>query len=194
MKTVLSACIVILVIGSVVLAEKAQLKAEVVGHDSEESHHDKHEGHDNHEKDKDHNHKEAKASHDEHGEHGNESEENPQVGEGKGITVASAEDGIKLSSEAIKNFEIKTIKISNLNSISVSKKAIVTAGDEVNLFRVRDGFYKRIDFDILRKEGVQIMIKSKELKLNDEIVVYGMGFLRIAEIAAFGGAPEGHSH
>lgn len=191
MKTVLSTYLVILVIGSIASAEKPHVKAEVVGQDSDKAHHDKH---DDHEKDKDNTHKEAKASHDEHGEHGNESEENPQVGEGKGITAASAEDGIKLSSDAIKNFEIQTVKISNLNNISLPKKAIVTAGDEVNLFRVRDGFYKRIDFDIVRKDGVQIMIKSKELKLNDEIVVYGMGFLRIAEIAAFGGAPEGHSH
>jgi hypothetical protein len=139
-------------------------------------------------------HKSGEEKHEEHGDHDEHEEENPQVGEGKGITAASPEDGIKLSPQATKNFEIVTVKIQNLNSISLSKKAIVTAGEEVNIFRLRDGFYKRIDFITLKKESGQVVIKSKDLKQSDEIVVQGTGFLRIAEIAAFGGAPEGHSH
>ncbi len=186
--------------------QKPNLKAEVVGHEEGEEHHDehrdKHEKHakEKHSDEKSHDKKDAKDSHDDHEEHGDhdehteKEEENPQVGEGKGITAASAEDGIKLSSQATKNFEIETIKITTLNNIIISQKAIVTAGDEVNIFRFRDGFYKRIDFDVVKKNDGKMNIKSKDLKVNDQIVIHGIGFLRIAEIAAFGGAPEGHSH
>lgn len=164
-------------------------------HKDHKSGEEKHEEHTDEKKEEHGDHDEKdEAGHDDHADHDEKGEENPQVGEGKGIIAASAGDGIKLSPQATKNFEIVTIKIQNLNSISLSKKAIVTAGDEVNIFRLRDGFYKRVDFITLKKEGGQILIKSNDLKLGDEIVVQGTGFLRIAEIAAFGGAPEGHSH
>lgn len=168
---------------------------EDAGHKDHKSSEEKHEDHadEKSEEHGDHDEK-AEAGHDDHADHDEHEEENPQVGEGKGITAASPEDGIKLSPQAAKNFEIVTMKIQNLNSINLSKKAIVTAGEEVNIFRLRDGFYKRIDFITLKKESGKIVIKSKDLKLSDEIVVQGTGFLRIAEIAAFGGAPEGHSH
>lgn len=186
--------------------KKENLKAEVVGHDSDEEGH-----HDHEKKSDDKEHKEhAKAPHDDHDEkenddhddhaeeghegHDESAEENPQVGEGKGITAATPEQGFKLSEQATKNFEIETVKVESNQSIIIPKMAIVTAGDEVNIFRLRDGFYKRIDFDTIKKDSKQVTIKSKDLKVSDQIVVHGNGFLRIAEIAAFGGAPEGHSH
>ncbi len=127
----------------------------------------------------------------EHHEHENEHEheENSQVGEGKGITAASEDEGIKLSPQAEKNFDIEKIK-----GTVIAQSAIVKVGDEVNLYRYRDGFYKRIDFQIIKKDGDKIHIKSVDLKKNDQIVVQGMGFIRVAEIAAFGGAVTGHSH
>ena len=80
------------------------------------------------------------------------------------------------------------------SAFEIPKEAVVTAGLEVNLYRYRDGFYKRIDFEELKRLGNKIQIRSKDLKSGDEIALTGLGFLRIAEIAAFGGAPEGHSH
>lgn len=135
---------------------------------------------------------------DEHGHiedenHGHD-EESSQVGPDKGILIASEEDGIKLSSEAENNFEIKRAKVLLTNVLEIPRTAIITAGTEVNIYRYRNGFYKRIDFETLQKANGRISIRSKELKIGDEIVISGLGFLRIAEIAAFGGAPEGHSH
>lgn len=121
-------------------------------------------------------------------------EESSQVGPDKGILIASEEDGIKLSSEAEKNFEIKRAKVLLASAVEIPRTAIITAGTEVNIYRYRNGFYKRIDFETLQKTNGRMSIKSKELKIGDEIVISGLGFLRVAEIAAFGGAPEGHSH
>jgi len=135
---------------------------------------------------------------DEHGheeaEHEHEEEGGSAVGPEKGITEASEQDGIKLSPEAIRNFEIKTQKLSGSSPWTLPSSARLLALEESNLYRVRNGYFKRIDFNLLKGNQSQITIKSNELMVGDEIVTNGVGFLRIAELTAFGGAPEGHSH
>ncbi len=130
----------------------------------------------------------------EHGGHDESEEANPQVGPTKGILEASKDNGIKLSPEAEKNFEITKLGVLGNGNFQIPKSAIVTAATEVNLFRFRNGFYKRIDFILVSKTSDKATVNSKDLKPGDEVVITGLGFLRIAEIAAFGGAPEGHSH
>ncbi len=157
----------------------------------------KHEEHGNLQKGEESEHKHTGGESKEHGhgdEHAQNEEENPQVGPNKGILAASEDEGIKLSPEAEKNFEIQKIKVSNPSSIEIPKDALITAGLEVNLYRYRAGFYKRIDFEQLSRSKNKISIRSRDLQSGDEIAITGLGFLRIAEIAAFGGAPEGHSH
>lgn len=162
------------------------------GHEEEKEHSEaghNHEGEEGHEHEKDHD----DAGHKHEGEEGHE-EENTQVGPDKGILEASEDDGIKLSPEAEKNFDIERIEVSNLSSISIEKSILVTSGVETNLYRYRNGFYKRIDFKILSKNGNKLVVTSRDLSKGDSIVTKGLGFILIAEIAAFGGAPEGHSH
>lgn len=160
--------------------------------------HDDHKGHDHPES------KSGKDDHEDHGEHeshdhgkekpGKQShEDNERVGPGKGIVSADEEAGFQISPEAEKNFEVKRTKFGS-SQLEVPAAAIVTAGTERNLYRFRDGNYKRIDFETVKKTGSTIVVKSEDLQAGDEVVTSGMGLLRIAEIAAFGGAPEGHSH
>lgn len=134
-------------------------------------------------------HIQSDKQHDKSGE-----EENSQVGPGKGIVSASKDEGIQISPQVEKNFEIQRVKVPNQIQIDLPKSAVVTAGTEVNLYRYREDHYKRIDFDLIAKSNGEVTVKSKDLKVGDEVVVQGAGLLRIAEIAAFGGAPEGHSH
>lgn len=161
----------------------------------------KHEEHGTHDdekgevKESEHKHSDGESEQHGHGdEHAHGEEENPQVGPNKGILAASEEEGIKLSPEAEKNFEIQKFKVVANGAFEIPKEAVVTAGIEVNLYRYRAGFYKRVDFEQISRSGNKIQIRSKDLKNGDEIAITGLGFLRIAEIAAFGGAPEGHSH
>jgi Ni/Co efflux regulator RcnB len=119
--------------------------------------------------------------------------ESSQTGPEKGILAASADNGIKLSPEAEKHFEIRKMKVTT-GTMEIPRSAVVTAGLEVNVFRFRDGYYKRIDFVQLKKSVRTITLQSRDLKVGDEVALTGLGFLRTAEIAAFGGAPEGHSH
>lgn len=155
----------------------------------EHEHKDEGEHKGEHEDEHDHG-KEAHAPHD--GAH--EEEENSSVGPEKGITIFSESEGFKLSPEAIKNFELQTIQLKNIEPWTIPTSAILYSGEEVNVYRVRAGFYKRIDFSILSKNGKDVKIKSRDLKVNDQIVIQGVAFLRSAEIVATGGAPEGHSH
>jgi hypothetical protein len=37
-------------------------------------------------------------------------------------------------------------------------------------------------------------VQSSSLSAGDEVIVTGVGFVRIAELAAFGAVSEGHSH
>lgn len=159
-----------------------------------------HEGHTedeekNHEgKKEEHAHGANEKGHDE-GEHGHEeAEEGSNVGPDKGILEANEEEGIKLSPEALKNFEIKTTRLAGLGPWTLPSSARLLSGEESNLYRLRNGSFKRIDFILVKKTPEQIIVNSNELKPGDEVVTGGIGFLRIAELTAFGGAPEGHSH
>lgn len=152
--------------------------------ESEHSH-DEHE-HEAQDSEKGHTHEES----DGHGHQGG----GDNVGPDKGILEASGEDGIKLSKEAISNFDIKAQKLSGQGPWSIPISARLQSGEEINIYRVRGDFYKRIDFVTITKSETILTVRGPELKDGDQIVVKGVGFLRIAELAAFGGAPEGHSH
>jgi len=170
------------------------------GHEHKEHESEKHEEHGEKKHDE---HKDAKHSehagekHTEHEgekdeEHGDEhGEGESRVGPGKGVEAASEELGIKLSSQAVKSFEIETIRVSAL-PVTIPKTALLFLADEVEVFRLRDGFFKRIDFKKI--SDTPLRISSSDLKVGDSVVTSGVGFIRIAEVAAFGGAPEGHSH
>lgn len=174
-----------LIVLFLMLASTSNLYAEEPhAHESGSEHSDSEEGKKGHEEADNH------ADHEGEGEQ----EANPQVGPEKGILEANKEKGIRLSPEAEKNFEISRTALPKSGNFEIPKTAIVTAATEVNLFRFREGFYKRVDFKIISKTSNRVVVVSEELTAGDEIVISGLGFLRIAEIAAFGGAPEGHSH
>lgn len=156
-------------------------------HKEEVHKHSEESGHSEEEK----SHEDSKGAHTDEDEQGHE--ESSQVGPDKGILEASENLGIRLSPEAEKNFEIARIKIATL-PIQIPVKAVVSALNERNIYRYRNGFYKRIDFDTDKKSNGSLLIHSRSLKIGDEVVIQGLGFLRVSEIAAFGGAPEGHSH
>lgn len=162
----------------------------------EKSGHDDHDDHDDqgsHEGKEDDSHDE-KHAHNEKSEDGHGEEENSQIGPDKGIIAFDEDNGFKLSPEALKNFDLKMMNVDTRDTLTIDSVAIVTVGQEKNLFRFRNGYFKRIDYTLVSKTANRVTIKSKDLQTGDQIVVQGLGFLRISEIAATGGAPEGHSH
>lgn len=128
-----------------------------------------------------------------HGE-GEEEESAGSVGPDKGITEFSERNGFKLSPEALKNFELKSLKLNGDGPWELPKTALVHSGEETNLFRKRNDFFKRIDFQTIRNVGSRLVVDSDDLREGDEVVLIGLGFLRVAELAATGGVAHGHSH
>lgn len=130
--------------------------------------------------------------HDEGGAHGEEA--NPSVGADKGIIEASDSMGFKLSPEALKTFALETKKFSD--GVAVPSESLVYSGETTSVFRLRDGFYKRVTIKKIGKpaKSAPQMIESADLRTGDEIVIKGAPFLRIAELDASGGIGEGHSH
>lgn len=175
-KVILSLCMVLVLYRSAT--------AETHKHDSskKEEHHDEHA------------HEASEENHkDDHDDE--KSEEGSNVGPDKGITEANKNKGFKLSAEANKNFDLKTMKLVGGGPWTLPSSARMLSQEEENIYRLRDGFIKRIDFNLISKDrSGKMNIKSEDLKEGDEVIIEGVGFVRIAELAAFGGAPEGHSH
>jgi hypothetical protein len=135
----------------------------------------------------DHGHDQEKEHKDEHkNEHIKEHKE-------EGDHDEHGNEGFKLNKTAIKNFGLTYVDY-KAPSISISSKAIFKSLSEVNLYRLRSGTYKRIDFITLEKNKEIWKVKSIDLAPGDKIVVDGIGYLRIAEIAASGGLSDSHSH
>lgn len=118
------------------------------------------------------------------------------VGSDKGITEFHAEQGFKLSAEAMRNFEVKSLRLTTKGPWQIPLSSVMTSGEEINLYRWREGYFKRIDFEVLTTNNANKSqhVKSKDLREGDEVVISGVGFLRVAEISLSGGLDHGHSH
>jgi hypothetical protein len=123
-----------------------------------------------------------------------EAESAAKIGKDYGIESFDPLTGFSLSSEARKNFDVDPRAIEGNGPWAMPSGAIVTSGLEENLYRLRDGKFKRIDFELLQKVGSdQVSIKSKFLKAGDSICTKNLGFLRIVEIAASGDGSSEHA-
>lgn len=147
------------------------------GHDEAE-HNEKHESE----------HDESKHSDEHSGGH----EESSVVGPEKGI-IAKGKEGFKLSPEAIKTMALETIAF-NGTTISLDRKSIVFSKAEKSVFRLRNGWYKRVSVKLSEKTENSYIASSQELTTGDQIVISGAGFLKIAEVFSEEGAELSHAH
>jgi len=137
----------------------------------------------------------VRASEEEH-DHAEEGPEkiSPTVGSGKAVTEASREKGIKLSEKALQVLGIQVRPIMGNSPFQIPAAALVYFQDEIGVYRFRGGFFTLIPVKILKKTESDITLMSGELRPGDGIAQKGVGFLRVAELEAFGGAEEGHGH
>ena len=163
------------------------------GEKSEEGHAHKDEKKHGDEKHSEHGEEKHEDHGDEHGSEHTEESASASVGPTKGILSASDETGFQLSPEALKSFEIRSEKILN-GTLSLAKGSIVHSGESVALFRLREGFFKKVPVKIIKRTDDKIQVKVTDFKAGDEVVTRGAAFLRIAELDAAGGIGHGHSH
>lgn len=171
---------------SIYAEEHAQSDHKKENHDEHGK--DEHADHDEGEEDK---HADGEKGHKDHDEE-EEEEASSSVGLDKGI-IAKSENGIQLAPDAMSTFDLRTIDFTG-SPFRLLKSAIVDIKDEKSVFRLRDGWYKRVHFKTVRSDSDNVFIESSSLKAGDKIVIQSTGFLRMAEVAAEGGAAHGHSH
>ncbi len=140
-------------------------------------------------------HNEEKKSGLDHGKNhkDEEKEDGKNVGPNKGVTSMDEENGFTLSEEARKKFSIETEMITGDSPWKLPESALLITGEEKNIYRYRNGSFKRIDIQIFEKNGSQVYLNSPELKSGDSVVVNGVGFIRTAELDVTSGE-SGHHH
>lgn len=163
---------------------KQEKKKDEHGHDhGEDEEHSEGEEHGHSEGDE---HGHAEGGHDGHEEGGS------VVGPEKGI-VEKGPLGIKLSEEAIKTIQPETIPW-QAGSISIPYQGLVRIKDTKSVYRVRNGFFKRVPVVVESRQGDRVTIRVSGLEAGDKIVISQAGFLRIAEVITEEGASHSHAH
>ena len=126
-------------------------------------------------------------------EHGEEKEEaNPNVGPGKGVE-AFGHEGMKLSAKAAASLGFKTSPIAGNGAVKVPVSALVFFQDEVGVYRSRGGWIKLVEVELAERTKRDAIVRSKELKPGDQLVVAGAAAIRVIELDLTSG-DVGHGH
>lgn len=181
------------------------------GHDhkKESKKHDDHKGHedgDDHGKHDDHKGHKDGDDHEEHGDHKGHKEDGHDdhssheghgggkaVGKGKAIEEVDEKKGFKLSKEAIKTLKLKLQNVEG-DQFHIKKSTLVVSKDMKGVYRFRSGFFKLLPAKILKEEKGGYEVKVKGVDFGDQIVVNGVGLLRVSDIYSTDKAEYGHSH
>ncbi|MAX67625.1 MAG: hypothetical protein CME66_11870 [Halobacteriovoraceae bacterium] len=157
------------------------------GHDNIESSsspvHVEHTDHDDHKEEKGH------ADHGEHGEHGG----GKAVGKGKAIEEVDENKGFKLSKEAIKTLKLKLQTVDG-DEFSIDKTTLVSSKSTKGLYRFRGGFFKFMPVELLKESKGKYLVKVKGVDFGDQIVIDGVGLLRVTDVYSTDTSEYGHSH
>ncbi len=161
--------------------------------------HLEHGNHDEHEHKKDsekgeHTHEEKHDDHEKHDEHEHDHGGGKAIGEGKAITEVDEERGFKLSKEAITSLGIKLKTITKFNHLLIAKKSLVTSKHEKGIYRFREGFFKFVSVKIIKEQGSGYLIQVDGLKAKDQIVISGIGLLRVSDVYSTDKSEYGHAH
>lgn len=172
---------------SLVASESNKMKSSKdTGHDHIEN--EDHKGHD-HEKDKEAGHDSHDHGEDGHDDHGG----GKAVGKGKAIEMVDEKKGFKLSKEAIKTLNLK-LKTVNGDEFSIKKTSLVASKGAKGIYRFRGGFFKFLPIQLKKEESGKYLVKVKGVEFGDQIVINGLGLLRITDVYSTDSSEYGHSH
>jgi len=151
-------------------------KHDSIGHKDHDDH-DDHKGHDDHkEGDDGHNHGGGKA-----------------IGKGKAIVDVDEKKGFKLSKEAIKTLKLKLNTVDG-SSFKIEKNTLVASKNKKGVYRFRAGYFKFMQAKIVKELPSGYMVEVKGVDFGDQIVVNGVGLLRVTDVYSTDKSEYGHSH
>lgn len=117
-----------------------------------------------------------------------------RTGQGKAILEASAERGMKISDKALKRLGVKTVLLYGVGSFRLPAHALIHSEEEIGVYRLREGWYKHVEVELLSKEKNFVVVRAKDLRAGDHVVVTSAPLLRVAELDVLGGEEAGHDH
>ena len=186
MKNIKIITMTILLISNLVFAEGDHDHSSHKRHDhskQEEKHddHDDHKGHDH-------------SKHDDHDDHkGHDHGASKAIGKGKAIEVVDEKKGFKLSKEAIKTLKLRLQNVDG-DEFEISKTTLVSSKSIKGVYRFRAGFFKLLNAKILKETKSGYKVKVAGVEFGDQIVINGVGLLRVTDVYSTDESEYGHSH
>lgn len=186
MKNIKFITMTIFLISNLAFAEGDHDHSSHKGHDhskQEEKHddHDDHKGHDH-------------SKHDDHDDHkGHDHGASKAIGKGKAIEVVDEKKGFKLSKEAIKTLKLRLQNVDG-DEFEISKTTLVSSKSIKGVYRFRAGFFKLLNAKILKETKFGYKVKVAGVEFGDQIVINGIGLLRVTDVYSTDKSEYGHSH
>ena len=192
MKNIKIITMTIFLITNLALAEGDHDHSSHKGHDhskQEEKHDDldDHKGH-NHSKHDDHD------DHTKHSDHkGHNHGASKAIGKGKAIEIVDEKKGFKLSKEAIKTLKLRLQNVDG-DEFEIGRPTLVSSKSIKGVYRFRAGFFKLLSAKILKETKTGYKVKVAGVEFGDQIVINGVGLLRVTDIYSTDKSEYGHSH
>lgn len=196
MKNIKIIFITLFLLNNLVFAEDGHDHSSHSGDD-----HSKQEKHDDHEDHKGHDHS-RHDNIDEHKGHDHEKRDDHKghdhgtskaIGKGKAIEVVDEKKGFKLSKEAIKTLKLKLQNVDG-DEFEISKSTLVSSKSIKGVYRFRAGFFKLLSAKILKETKSGYKVKVAGVEFGDQIVINGVGLLRVTDVYSTDKSEYGHSH
>ncbi|MCR9205751.1 MAG: hypothetical protein NXH75_14295 [Halobacteriovoraceae bacterium] len=115
------------------------------------------------------------------------------IGKGKAIEVVDEKKGFKLSKEAIKTLKLKLQNVDG-DEFEISKSTLVSSKSIKGVYRFRAGFFKLLSAKILKETKTGYKVKVAGVEFGDQIVINGVGLLRVTDVYSTDKSEYGHSH
>jgi len=113
---------------------------------------------------------------------------NEPIAKKKAVLEISKTDGFRLSEKATSKIGLATSPIESAPEFTIPENAVVHSLDILAVYRLREGWYKLIPVEVVRKKGAELVVRSPDIKSgSDRVVTRGIALLRATEMEAFGG-------
>lgn len=196
MKNIKIIFVTLFLLNNLVFAEDGDDHSSHSGDDhSKQEKHDDHEGHKRHDHSKHDNIDEHKGhDHEKKDDHeGHDHGASKAIGKGKAIEVVDEKKGFKLSKEAIKTLKLKLQNVDG-DEFEISKSTLVSSKSIKGVYRFRAGFFKLLTAKILKETKTGYKVKVAGVDFGDQIVINGVGLLRVTDVYSTDKSEYGHSH
>lgn len=114
------------------------------------------------------------------------------VGPGKAVLEVSKDNAFRLSDAAVKRMGVRFVKFPGGAVVTLPTSALIDYQAETGIYRLRDGWLKRVDVSTIKRTETQADVKAAALAAGDRVVVAGTALVRVAELDIAGGGESAH--